>query len=229
MFGGWINLASCKKRPAWIGPKRGETRMRSVFLDRDGIINEHRVDFVKSWDEFHFLPGALTALRWLRLAGFQTFVVTNQPIIDWGLAPATVIEDINTRMALQVLLHGGRIHDIRYCPHCPAAGCRCHGPNSGLITDLATHWHIDLSRSYVISSAASSIGAEQISACRRIVIERKGAQAPPAVEAYLATDLLDAVEWLFRREDLTPPCHQVNVHEQRPTSIGWGPALPALG
>jgi D-glycero-D-manno-heptose 1,7-bisphosphate phosphatase len=34
---------------------------RSVFLDRDGVINADRSDFVKSWEEFEFLPP-----RWRR-------------------------------------------------------------------------------------------------------------------------------------------------------------------
>ena len=35
---------------------------RAVFLDRDGVINANRADYVKSWDEVAILPGALTAL-----------------------------------------------------------------------------------------------------------------------------------------------------------------------
>ena len=34
----------------------------AVFLDRDGVINENRADYVKSWSEVHFLPGAFAAL-----------------------------------------------------------------------------------------------------------------------------------------------------------------------
>jgi D-glycero-D-manno-heptose 1,7-bisphosphate phosphatase len=33
-----------------------------VFLDRDGVINENRDDYVRSVDEFVFLPGALESL-----------------------------------------------------------------------------------------------------------------------------------------------------------------------
>jgi D-glycero-D-manno-heptose 1,7-bisphosphate phosphatase len=36
--------------------------MSTLFLDRDGVINENRADYVKSWDEFCFLPGAKEAI-----------------------------------------------------------------------------------------------------------------------------------------------------------------------
>ena len=33
--------------------------MQTIFLDRDGVINRNRPrgDYVKSWEEFQFLPG----------------------------------------------------------------------------------------------------------------------------------------------------------------------------
>src|SRR5512135_2006935 len=114
--------------------------MRAIFLDRDGVINENRTDHVKSWEEFRFLPGALTALRWLRMAGFQVFVVTNQAIVSRGAASTRTIEDINTRMMLQVALHGGRICDVRFCPHDTGDACTCRKPLPGMLNDLAARW-----------------------------------------------------------------------------------------
>lgn len=50
---------------------------RAVSLDRGGVINANRSDFVKSWEEFEFLPP-----RWRPWLSFRTFhktvVVTNQ-------------------------------------------------------------------------------------------------------------------------------------------------------
>ncbi|MGI5836157.1 MAG: hypothetical protein ACOX87_06665 [Chloroflexota bacterium] len=49
--------------------------MKTVFIDRDGVINRNRGDHVKAWSEFVFLPRAIEALaeltRWgLRFDGF---------------------------------------------------------------------------------------------------------------------------------------------------------------
>lgn len=35
----------------------------AVFLNRDGVINENCSDYVKSWEEFVFLPNVFGALR----------------------------------------------------------------------------------------------------------------------------------------------------------------------
>ena len=43
-----------------------QARPRTVlFLDRDGVINRDRPDYVKNWQEFQFYPDALEALAWL--------------------------------------------------------------------------------------------------------------------------------------------------------------------
>ena len=42
-----------------------------VILDRDGVINEDRDDYVKSVDEWIPLPGSLEAIALLNQAGYQ--------------------------------------------------------------------------------------------------------------------------------------------------------------
>ncbi len=111
--------------------------MRAVFLDRDGVISENLADHVKSWEEFRFIPGALDALRWLHQAGFRTFVVTNQAIVNRGVVSAQVVEDIHARMLAQVVQHGGFIDDICYCPHDYHENCECRKPQPGMLTQLA--------------------------------------------------------------------------------------------
>jgi D-glycero-D-manno-heptose 1,7-bisphosphate phosphatase len=39
-------------------------------MDRDGVINKDRADYVKSWSEFEFLPSSLEALKLLTLNGW---------------------------------------------------------------------------------------------------------------------------------------------------------------
>ena len=60
------------------------TRMKNmrpaVFLDRDGTLNVERGDYVKSWSEFEFLPGALGLVLWQVLAdGIQQHVPFGLP------------------------------------------------------------------------------------------------------------------------------------------------------
>jgi D-glycero-D-manno-heptose 1,7-bisphosphate phosphatase len=207
----------------------------AVFLDRDGVIGENRADHVKSWDEFRFLPGALDALRWLRLAGFRTFVVTNQAIVNRGLASAQVVEEIHSRMSLCVAWHGGRIDDIRYCPHDNAEHCECRKPQPGMLCQLAEQWHVDLSRSYMIGDFWTDIAAGRAVNCRSILVRTgRGVEQASLPEAllypadHIAADLAAAVAWLYQEEGITPPTSSASA-PQRFANQQWNAALAVSG
>jgi len=185
---------------------------RAIFLDRDGVINENRDDHVKSWDEFAFLPGVLTALRMLRRLGLPIFIVTNQAIINRGLVAPSVLEDIHHRMVQQIRRHGGAVHDIRHCPHDSHEDCGCRKPRPGMLLELAARWNIDLARSYLVGDAWTDIAAGRAVRCRCIMVKTgRGAAHAQLPEArqhpadYLAPDLLGAVQWLLHEERLVQP------------------------
>jgi D-glycero-D-manno-heptose 1,7-bisphosphate phosphatase len=206
--------------------------IQAIFLDRDGVIGENRADHVKSWEEFHFLPGVLDALRWLRFAGFRSFVVTNQAIINRGVASAQVIEDIHARMSLCIARHGGRIDDIRYCPHDYDEHCTCRKPRAGMLLDLAEQWRVDLARSYMIGDACSDIAAGRAANCRSIIVRTgRGAEQISLPEAhqhpadYVAADLAAAVTWILQEEGIAPLAHADAIPRQRAANAPWATAL----
>jgi D-glycero-D-manno-heptose 1,7-bisphosphate phosphatase len=211
--------------------------MKAVFLDRDGVINENRDDHVKSWDEFTFIPGALTALRMLRHAGFHVFVVTNQAIVERGVVSPQTIEDIHERMAAEVLSHGGLIHDIRYCPHDSHSNCSCRKPQPGMLLDLAARWNVDVGRSYMIGDALTDMTAGHALTCRCILVQTgRGAEQLRLPEAkqypvdWVATNLLSAVTWLFSQEGLSRPYHHdATSRVRQPTIVDRGVAIPVSG
>ncbi|MFN7668014.1 MAG: HAD-IIIA family hydrolase, partial [Burkholderiales bacterium] len=49
-----------------------------IVLDRDGVINEDRDDYVKSADEWQPIPGSLEAMARLSQAGWDIAIATNQ-------------------------------------------------------------------------------------------------------------------------------------------------------
>ena len=70
----------------------------AIFLDRDGVINRNRADHVKSWSEFEFLPGVLTALRRLTQLEWPVVVISNQAVVGRGLVSQQTIDEISVRM-----------------------------------------------------------------------------------------------------------------------------------
>ncbi|MFP4438659.1 MAG: D-glycero-alpha-D-manno-heptose-1,7-bisphosphate 7-phosphatase [Chloroflexaceae bacterium] len=205
--------------------------MRDIFLDRDGVINENSHKHVKNWEEFVFLPNVLKTLRWLHLAGFRVFVVTNQAIVSRGQATHATIEDIHTRMIAQVEMHGGSITDVRYCPHDNHEQCACRKPHPGMLFDLAQQWQIDLSRAYLVGDALTDIAAARSAGCRAVLVRTgRGAQQihRPEIKLhqpdYIVPDLMGAVQWVFRQEWLPLPDTETELLQRE---IGYS-SQPAL-
>ena len=56
-----------------------------AYLDRDGVLNVGREDYVKNADELVLLKGAGHSVAALRAAGYRIVVVTNQSPINRGM------------------------------------------------------------------------------------------------------------------------------------------------
>jgi histidinol-phosphate phosphatase family protein len=104
----------------------------SLFLDRDGVINVRPYnDYVKSWDEFTFLPGVTGALEILAPVFDRIFIVTNQQGIGKNLMTPRDLYVIHQKMLSEINANKGRIDAIYYCPdlytkpnHCRKPGIR---------------------------------------------------------------------------------------------------------
>lgn len=143
---------------------------QAVFIDRDGVICRNRKDHVKRWEEFVFLPGALDALSMLSRSDWLVIVITNQAIINRGIVPAEVVDEIHYRMLRAVQAAGGRIDRVLYCPHRPDENCACRKPQPGLLFQAAREMEIDLSQSYLIGDAQSDMVAGRLAGCRRYLV-----------------------------------------------------------
>ena len=90
-----------------------------MFLDRDGVINqkapEH--DYIKSWDEFHFLPGVKEVIRRIREKGSLVIVVTNQRGIARGMMTKKDLEVIHKNMLKELQKWGAYVDEVFYYPH----------------------------------------------------------------------------------------------------------------
>lgn len=185
--------------------------MRALFLDRDGVINENRPDYVTSWGHVRLIGGALSALHLLSRAGWPLFIVTNQAAVNHGLLSVGVLEQINQGLVSVAARHGATIRDLRFCPHRPDEGCACRKPRPGMLLDLATAYGIDLSQSYMIGDALSDIAAGQAAGCQTIMVRTgRGREqlALPEAERWrpdkVCADLLAAAEWLLAEDRPAP-------------------------
>lgn len=148
-----------------------------IFLDRDGVINYDSPDYIKSWDEFDFLPGSLEALVDLSRAGYHLILITNQSIIGRGMVPLAVLEDMHQRMRQAVEVAGGRVFDIFFCPHHPDDDCDCRKPEPGMIFQAKTRHGIDLLRTVMVGDNAKDILCGQNAGCGTTLLVQTGSGA----------------------------------------------------
>ena len=136
-------------------------KIKTVFLDRDGVINRKppEGDYVKSWKEFEFLPKAPEALRLLKEAGMRIIIVTNQRGIARGLMTERDLEEIHKRMLVELARLQASVDAIYYCPH-EEGVCDCRKPRVGLFRKAQQDFpDIDFSSSAVIGDSLKDMEA----------------------------------------------------------------------
>ena len=111
-----------------------------IILDRDGVINEDRDDYVKSVDEWVALPGSLEAIALLNQAGYQIAIATNQSGLARGYFTITDLHAMHSKMEKLLQPLGGNIDSIFFCPHTDAHACDCRKPAPGLMKEIALRY-----------------------------------------------------------------------------------------
>ncbi|MFT5780115.1 MAG: D-glycero-D-manno-heptose 1,7-bisphosphate phosphatase [Crocinitomicaceae bacterium] len=90
----------------------------TLFLDRDGVINERNMDgYITSPESFIFLKGAREAISQLSNRFNRVLVVTNQQGVGKGLMTERNVLEIHTYMCDQVHILGGRIDKCYFAPN----------------------------------------------------------------------------------------------------------------
>jgi histidinol-phosphate phosphatase family protein len=138
---------------------------KALFLDRDGVINYNRNDYVKSWDEFVFIPTAKEAIQKINRSEFMLIIITNQSPIGRGIFTTEILDNIHKNMLQELAASGCVIDAIYYCPHKPDDGCTCRKPKPGLILRAAEDFGIDLSGSWMIGDSDGDVKAGEAAGC----------------------------------------------------------------
>lgn len=136
----------------------GIDRTWSIFLDRDGVINNERVgNYVLNWDEFHFSEGVLEAFSMLGRKFGHIFIVSNQRGIEKGLMTETDLLDIHARMLSEIGRTGTRVDKIYYCT---AKDDRCfhRKPNPGMAVQAFSEFQgVDPQKSIMVGNKPSDM------------------------------------------------------------------------
>lgn len=141
---------------------------RLILLDRDGIINQDSLHYIKSVDEYILIPGSIEAIARLTNAGYNIGVATNQSGVSRGLYTEIELKAMHDKLIQLVTAAGGKIDAIEYCIHLPAEECFCRKPQPGMLLALAKRFNCSLKHVPFVGDrvsdiqAALSVGADPV-------------------------------------------------------------------
>jgi D-glycero-D-manno-heptose 1,7-bisphosphate phosphatase len=164
---------------------------KAVFLDRDGVLNELVLNPASgeyepphSPDDLIIFPEVIEALRILQEAGFELFLVSNQPDYAKGKMSLEDIRSVNTRFDHILTSRGIHFREYYYCYHHPngivpeySFACKCRKPKPHFLLEAARDYGIDLENSWMIGDRDSDIGCGKAAGTRTILIEEPHSSA----------------------------------------------------
>ncbi|MCH2638184.1 MAG: HAD-IIIA family hydrolase [Candidatus Thalassarchaeum sp.] len=106
-----------------------------AYLDRDGVLNIGREDYVKSASELILLEGSGHAVAALRSAGYRIVVVTNQSPVNRGMFSHEELAEMNDTLITQLLAENENAHLdlILYSPYAPWEHSPVRKPGPGML------------------------------------------------------------------------------------------------
>ena len=128
----------------------------TLLLDRDGVINRLRQgDYVKTIEEFEWLPGVKQALKIAAEKFKGIYVVTNQRGVGKGLMLMETLNGIHEWMCREISDAGGRIDGVYVCTAVSDDDPR-RKPNTGMFADLLRdHPEVEAEKTIMIGDSAS--------------------------------------------------------------------------
>ena len=161
-----------------------------LFLDRDGVINKKRTDYVKTINELKFIPNIFNALKKFNDIGFIIIVITNQSVVNRKIISEIQLKEIHNHMLKTMEKNSCKIAKIYYCPHHPEEKCDCRKPNSGMIKQAMNDFEIKTQNAILIGDSETDIEAATKMKIKSIKIQTDGQ----------LIDLIDDVKNIFFKE-----------------------------
>jgi histidinol-phosphate phosphatase family protein len=171
---------------------------RAIFLDRDGILNQPLIRNQRPYapsdlGELKILPGAETALRRLKQAGFVLIVVTNQPEVARGGTSRAAVEEIHAALGAAL-----PVDDFYACFHDGVDNCACRKPKPGMLLEAAARRNIRMSESFLVGDRWRDIDAGAAAGCQTVLVDyRYNERGPDHAPDYRAQSLQQAVDWIL--------------------------------
>jgi len=134
--------------------------MKTLFLDRDGVINIEKHHIFRK-EDFEFSQGIFDLCKEYSDAGYLIIVVTNQAGIAKGYYSEADFLQLTAWMIDQFRANGVIISKVYFCPHHPdiTGPCDCRKPNPGMISQAIKEFDLDIRECVMIGDKESDLQA----------------------------------------------------------------------
>jgi D-glycero-D-manno-heptose 1,7-bisphosphate phosphatase len=167
---------------------------RYVIFDRDGTLIRH-IHYLSDPARVELSPNSIPGLEMLRESGFKFGIISNQSIINRGLATVTQVESVNSRVTELINKADLSIEFIYYCPHSPEESCACRKPEPALGFTAIKKYGIDKSKSFMVGDQLSDISFGKAIGIRTILL---GDSLKVNIDAdFVTDDILSAAHWII--------------------------------
>ncbi len=141
-----------------------------ILLDRDGVLNDDRADFVKSPDEFIPIPGSLKAVARLNAEGHLIAIVTNQSVVGRGLIDEEMLDRIHDKLRASLHRANGHIDALFHCSDPPWQATDRRKPGVGMLREAMTQFRHQPNECMMIGDSLRDLQAAKTAEIGRILV-----------------------------------------------------------
>ena len=147
--------------------------IKTIFLDRDGVINKE-VHYLHKIVDFEFMTGIFEACLYFQNLGYKLIVVTNQSGISRGYYSESDYQTLNQWMLNEFENNHINILDVFHCPHGPDSSCDCRKPNPGMFLQAKAKHNTDMTKSWMIGDKEVDVIAANSAGIDNTILVRSG-------------------------------------------------------
>lgn len=189
---------------------------KSIFLDRDGVLNKlvynpktGEYESPHYEKDLEIFPWVIPALHKLQTHGFLLFVISNQPSYAKGKTTLENIKAIEQAFHTIADQNGIKFTEYYYCYHHPhgivkefAGECNCRKPKPFFINKAREMYDLDTTVSWIVGDRDTDIECGKAAGLKTVLIkERKSASSQGESKPdFVADDLEKAVVIILQGE-----------------------------
>jgi D-glycero-D-manno-heptose 1,7-bisphosphate phosphatase len=143
---------------------------RLILLDRDGVLNVDKGDFVKHPGELEIIGGAGRAVARLNQAGVRVAVCTNQSVVGRGIIGPDQLDAIHRALAERLAAEGARLDLLLACTDHPDRPGPRRKPQPGMLVEALRRFDAEPGVTPMIGDTLRDLQAAQRAGCKRVLV-----------------------------------------------------------